>query len=301
MFSFLKKPYPYNVFSLKEVWSTFLIACFVSLFLIVFQPFDISIWKTDYKLLKLIGFGGVSFICTLLFRVTSQLILKNHKPEENWTVGKEVMALTLVVVFIAFGNLCYSNFIRISYFGLKELSFALVATLLLAFFPIMANITLKYNRFLALNQKDAELMETEVLEFQQRQDEPVPRTTEAPEPEIIKFLVLVSENEKEKIELDPDNLFYIESADNYSNVVYFNDQKIIRQLIRGSLKRIESQIDIPYIIRCHRSYIVNLKQVDHIKGNAQGYKIDFKKGLMDTISVSRNYSKTLFERLESLK
>ncbi|MES2516348.1 MAG: LytTR family DNA-binding domain-containing protein [Bacteroidota bacterium] len=299
MFLFLKKPYPYNAFSFKEVYSNFIIACFVSLFLIVFEPFGISIWETNHKLLKLIGFGCVSFISILLFRLISHFLIKKNKPEETWTVWKEIVALTLVVVVIAFGNLCYSNFIRISHFGFKELSFALIATSLLAFFPITANITLKYNRFVILNQKDAALMETEVMEFQQRQVVDI-LAKELPRTEL-KMLSLLSENEKEKIELEPDRLFYIESADNYSNIVYFKDQKVVKHLIRGSLKRIEAQIDIPHIIRCHRSYIVNLKQIEHIKGNAQGYKIEFKKELSDTVSVSRNYSKTLFERLESLK
>jgi DNA-binding LytR/AlgR family response regulator len=101
--------------------------------------------------------------------------------------------------------------------------------------------------------------------------------------------------------LKPEELLFIESADNYSNIVFYRNNKVNKQLLRGSLKRIESQITFPFIVRCHRSYIVNLKMINHIKGNAQGYRIDFKVELKDTIPVSRNYSKALFERLESLK
>jgi hypothetical protein len=298
MLSFLNKPYPYHIFSLKDVWSNGLIACFVSLFLIVFQPFEISIWKTDYKILKLVGFGCVCFICTLLFRLISQLLLQKHKPEETWTVWKEICALTLVIVCIAFGNLCYSNFIKISYFGFKELLFALIATSLLAFFPIVANITLKYNRFLILNKKDAQLMQAEVISFQNRVED---HTKEYVEPTKNELLILIAENDKDKIELKSEELLYIESADNYSNIVFYKNHKVNKQLLRGSLKRLESQIKVSFIVRCHRSYMVNLRQIEHVNGNAQGYRIDFKNELNDTIPVSRNYSKILFERLKSLK
>lgn len=300
MFEFLKKPYPYYSFSFRDVYSNFLIGCFVAFFLIVFQPFGVSIWQTDHKLLKLMGFGFVSFICPFIFRLISTSVLKKKNPEETWTVWKEIVGLMFVICFIALGNLCYGNFIKISHFNLQELSLTLVATFLLAIFPITANVLLKYNRFVTLNKKDAELMEAEVLDFQNRVEvgNPVKENIEKPKNEV---LILIAENDKDKIELKPEELLYIESADNYSNVVFYRNNKINKQLLRGSLKRIESQITFPFIIRCHRSYIVNLKLINHIKGNAQGYRIEFKNNLSDTIPVSRNYSKALFERLESLK
>jgi hypothetical protein len=301
MFSFLKKPYPYYSFSYRDVYSNFLIGCFVAFFLVVFQPFGVSIWQTDHKLLKLLGFGFVSFICPLIFRFMSTSIFKKQKPEETWTVWKETLALLLVLVFIAFGNLCYGNLIRISYLNFQELFFALAATFLLGLFPITANVFLKYNRFVTLNQKDAELMEAEVLDFQHRVD--AESTSEIKNDSLLtqKGLILYAENEKDKIELKPEELLFIESADNYSNIVFCRNNKVNKQLLRGSLKRIESQITFPFIVRCHRSYIVNLKMINHIKGNAQGYRIEFKSELNDSIPVSRNYSKALFERLESLK
>jgi hypothetical protein len=301
MFSFLKKPYPYYSFSYRDVYSNFLIGCFVAFFLVVFQPFGVSIWQTDHKLLKLLGFGFVSFICPLIFRFMSTSIFKKQKPEETWTVWKETLALLLVLVFIAFGNLCYGNLIRISYLSFHELFFALAATFLLGLFPITANVFLKYNRFVTLNQKDAELMEAEVLDFQHRVD--AESTSEIKNDSLLtqKGLILYAENEKDKIELKPEELLFIESADNYSNIVFCRNNKVNKQLLRGSLKRIESQITFPFIVRCHRSYIVNLKMINHIKGNAQGYRIEFKSELNDSIPVSRNYSKALFERLESLK
>lgn len=301
MFSFLKKPYPYYSFSFRDVYSNFFIGCFVAFFLIVFQPFGVSIWETDYKILKLLGFGFVSFICPLIFRFISTSIFKKQNPEETWTVWKETLGLLLVLVFIAFGNLCYGNLIRMSHVNFQELLLALTATFLLGLFPITANVLLKYNRFVTLNQKDAELMEAEVIDFQNRVEVESPIIKENQVDLKEDLLILIAENDKDRFELKPEELLFIESADNYSNIVFYRNNKVNKQLLRGSLKRIESQITFPFIVRCHRSYIVNLKMINHIKGNAQGYRIDFKVELKDTIPVSRNYSKALFERLESLK
>ncbi len=299
MFSFLKKPYPYNFFSRREIYSNFFIGCFVALFLLIFQPFGIPLWQTDYKALKLIGFGIVSFICPIIFRAVATTIIERKSPEENWVVWKETLALLSVLLFIALGNLCYGNLIHISHFNVEELLLAMAATFLLAIFPITANVVLKYNRFVELNQKDAQLMEVEILEYQERSDHEIPEPTDNEqnsEPDVM--LVLTADNEKDKLEIKPEELLYIESADNYSNVVYLKNDQVTKQLIRGSLKRLESQISLPYILRCHRSYIVNIKQIGHIKGNAQGYKIEFKKYPEHTISVSRNYAKVFLDILK---
>lgn len=301
MLSFLKKPYPYNVFSKKDILTYFIIGCFVTFFLAVFQPFDISIWHPDHKLLKLFGFGLVSFICPVVFKLITELLFRSTKPEETWSVWKESVALILLLLFIALGNLCYSNLIGIAHFGIGEWLFAASATFLLGLFPVCASVAIKYNRFVILNQKDAQLMEQEVIAYQKKEEEQLPSPGMAPEPKTMQELVLVSENEKDRIELDPEELLYIESADNYSTVFYLRHGTISKQLIRGSLKRMESQISFPFIIRCHRSFIVNLKQVNHIRGNAQGYKIELKTELGGEVPVSRSYSKALFERLEELK
>lgn len=301
MLSFLKKPYPYNAFSKKDILTYFIIGCFVTFFLSVFQPFEISIWHPNYKLLKLSGFGLVSFVCPVVFKLVAEILLHKTKPEETWAVWKEIVSLVLLLLFIALGNLCYSNLIGIAHFGIGELLFAAGSTFLLGLFPVCASVAIKYNRFLLLNQKDAQLMEQEVMAYQKREELQVPSPEIHPGPKAEEWLILVSENEKDKIELNPEELLYIESADNYSTVFYLKRGTVSKQLIRGSLKRMESQITFPFVIRCHRSFIVNLKQVNHIKGNAQGYKIELKTELSEEVPVSRSYSKALFERLEALK
>lgn len=272
----------------------------MAFFLIVFQPFEISLWQTTHKFFKLLGFGLVSFIFPMTFKVALELAAKRSEPEKTWQVWKEIVALLTALLFIAVGNLMYARLIGIVTFGIGDFLIAMLVTCLLAIFPLTANIALKYNRFLALNRKEALHMEEEVKDYQQR-SEALPAEDASISAIVPARLSLVSENGKDILTIDPAALLYIVSADNYSEVVFLENQRIRKHLIRASLKRLEAHIDIPCIIRCHRSYIVNLKQVEGIKGNAQGYKIGFRSAPDHSIAVSRNYSKALFERLQSLK
>lgn len=304
MLSFLKKPYPYYSFSVKEVISNFFVGCFVALFLIVFQPFGISVWETPHKLLKLIGFGFISFICPVIYRIIISYLLKKYNPEDTWQVWKEIVSMVLVLLFIALANLCFANFIHIASFGLYQFLAAALGTLLIAVFPVTANVAVKYNRFLALNRKEAQHIEEELVIVQHQAEEQQAVTgmpediTDAAESNT---LIFTSENEKDRLELTADELVYIESADNYSTIVFIKDNRVQKLMLRSSLKRLESLSVSGYVIRCHRSYMVNLLKIKHVEGNAQGYRITFKEHIETEVPVSRNYSKLLFERLEILK
>jgi DNA-binding LytR/AlgR family response regulator len=108
---------------------------------------------------------------------------------------------------------------------------------------------------------------------------------------------LFSDNDKEQLHLKTDELLYLTSADNYIEVVYQSDKKISQKLLRGTLQKSEKQIEYPGIIRCHRSYIVNLHQVVSVDGNAQGYELNLR-GLDISIPVSRSYKKAVLDFLK---
>ena len=52
------------------------------------------------------------------------------------------------------------------------------------------------------------------------------------------------------------------------------------------------------IIRCHKSYIVNLCNVEKLLGNAQGYKL-VMSNMDKQIPVSRNFPKEMIQKLKS--
>lgn len=282
--AFLNKPYPYLGNFKRNLVVNFFIGCFIAFFLIVFQPFDINQWVTSNKTLKLLGFGFVSFAVPLLISAVIAVSFSRKLLEDNWRVWTEILNIAIILLFIALGNMLYANLLGATSLTLKNYFGALATVLLIGIFPVTLHVITKHNRLLKINLEKA-------AQVNQHLDEPVK------EQHIEQTqLVLTAENEKDKIILHPARLLFIESADNYSNVVYSENGIIKKQLIRGSLKRIEQQISFPKIKRCHRAYIVNLDNVEKVEGNAAGYRLHLTNCTI-AVPVSRSFSTTILRLL----
>jgi hypothetical protein len=272
----LFRPYPFKMLDLNEIRFYIVIGIFVAFFLIVFQPFGISLWQTPFKILKLSGYGFASFLMPLILLFLRKLVINERKAEYHYKVWHEILWLMLVILFIALGCLIYSNMIGISVLSLKAFLISLSMVIPIGFFPVIGSIWIKYNRYLVLNQTEAHHIENEILTHKQEISSPDEK------------LVLFTENEKDNLTISSEALLYIESMDNYSQFVYSEDGKISKTLLRGALKYFETQINTDTIVRCHRSFIVNLQNAKHIDGNAQGYLLTMALGDFQ-VPVSRNF------------
>jgi DNA-binding LytR/AlgR family response regulator len=112
-----------------------------------------------------------------------------------------------------------------------------------------------------------------------------------------RLLTLIAENEKDKVEIYINELLYIEASDNYSSVYFKKHGEVKKQLLRGSLKRMEDQLkSCELVVRCHKSFIVNVSKISKVSGNAQGYKLHIPE--IDTeIPVSRKFPKSILDKI----
>ncbi len=98
-----------------------------------------------------------------------------------------------------------------------------------------------------------------------------------------------------KFSVKKENLFYLESAENYVNICYLNKGKVSKYLLRDTLKKIEEIFGGTEIIRCHRSYIVNFDKVKVIRKDKDGLKLEFDNPSLTDIPVSKTYVNTVME------
>lgn len=98
-----------------------------------------------------------------------------------------------------------------------------------------------------------------------------------------------------KFSIKKENLFYLESAENYVNICYLNKGKISKYLLRDTLKKIEESFSGTEIIRCHRSYIVNFDKVKVLRKDKDGLKLEFDNPAVSDIPVSKTYVDTVME------
>lgn len=86
------------------------------------------------------------------------------------------------------------------------------------------------------------------------------------------------------------NFYYIESADNYVFIWYLNKGKLTKFILRNTLKAMEETFEGTNILRCHRSFIVNLEQVKVIRRNKDGIYLEFGVEKIPDIPISKTYS-----------
>ena len=65
------------------------------------------------------------------------------------------------------------------------------------------------------------------------------------------------------------------------------------------MKQVEEAVSAaPFIVRCHRAFLVNTRRVVRADGNSQGYKLSLE-GCEEAVPVSRAYAKEVKRLIES--
>jgi LytTr DNA-binding domain len=291
MSAFFRQLYPFE----SRVWANLtkqlLIGTFVALFLIVFLPFQTEKWNNPARTILLAGYGLVTFLA--LFFIDGVLYLWSsgyRRLEIVWTVWMEILYSLAVILLITLGNTGYSYLIHISTFSVQAYWSWLNVVLMVGFFPIVGLVLWRYNYFKILNQKTATQMAAAVQDFRLMPTED----------ENSDEIVLIGENDKNRLALQSDDLWYIESADNYVIVLHREANRLRKTMLRGALRRFEEQLAATaQVVRCHRSYLVNLQKVNNVTGNAQGYRLlltDFDV----EVPVSRQYGPAVLTQLQRI-
>jgi len=111
------------------------------------------------------------------------------------------------------------------------------------------------------------------------------------------IIKILDENQNVRIAIEPEKLLYIKNADNYVEIFYSREEGIAKELVRTSLKRLEAELHDYQILRCHRSYMVNIKNVSLSKKTKQGLNLELKISDAPQIPVSKNYITDILKEL----
>jgi DNA-binding LytR/AlgR family response regulator len=115
-----------------------------------------------------------------------------------------------------------------------------------------------------------------------------------------KALKLTSTNQgDEPVEVMIDDFLFVRSDGNYLDVYFLEEGKMQHSLIRNTLVNAVSILSeyFPPLIRCHRSYIINLDRIENVDGNAQGLIVKLKN-CNEKVPVSRKYIEELKSKLK---
>lgn len=112
---------------------------------------------------------------------------------------------------------------------------------------------------------------------------------EQPKAELGNKIVLTGST-REQIEVDVTSILFLSSESNYVKVLHLDaDGKVQSKMIRQTMGNIEEQLnDFPFIIRCHRAFIVNLQHVSHATTSSSGLQLTLDASSL-LVPVSKTY------------
>ena len=94
-----------------------------------------------------------------------------------------------------------------------------------------------------------------------------------------------------------ENLLYIESADNYICIWYQKGETLKKKLMRITMKEISEQLADTNIVRCHRSYMINLDLVKVMRREKENIFLELGVPNVKEIPISKTYGEAVLRRL----
>ncbi len=246
-------------------------ALYALVFINAYNPFGVDYWFKGSQA-ELLFYSSGLILTGVLFVAISRVIMYHYHKRHQISVGKYII---WIIGEFALMGMVYAVEIMIVLKDPRPFPEIVVVSLqntsLLLIQPYL--ITLLY-----FSWKDARRS----LEQMELQLERKSKTT--------RLVHIKDENGTLRFSFRPDDLLYIESADNYVKINYLLNGKIKQEIVRNTLKRMETMLIEFSVIRCHRSYMVNINLVSAIQKDKDGHILLLEHGEDLRIPVSKTYS-----------
>jgi DNA-binding LytR/AlgR family response regulator len=258
----------------EKVISILVFGLFIFLFLYIFKPFGFSQLESKLQLIISFGFGLVtSFMLFILKFLIEPLIIRG-----SWTIGKNIIWDFVIAICIGVANYFYISLVFYQILIFKYLFYAIWTAILVGIIPVTISYIVRLNTIYRAALKEAALIPEEIMW----------------ESEVI----IRAGNNKNEVRLNPKNIIYLCSNDNYVTIVTIKGEGQNKQTIRGTLKSCETELaKNSRFMRCHKCYIVNLDFVERVTGHNQNMKIILSQSGAE-IPVSRSKAMIIAKRIK---
>ncbi len=269
MLNIFNKPYPFNDDLKHNSKIIFFTSLGVFVFLLLFQPFDISALPTRDKYYLLIGFSVITFLALSLHLMLIPSLFPKKFSSTEWSIKKEIFWNLWILFSILVGYFFLTNFL-----GAMKFGFSMVIKLVLtAVIPLSILIIVNHNKMLRAHLKTADELNRKLKESKSHLE---------------KIVYFDSDYQKDSLAIKVNSLLFIRSANNYIEVFWKDGENTKNQMVRCSMVNAEEVLkEHKFIFKCHRSYMVNITHIDRIEGNSQEYKLFFEN-ISFPIPVSKN-------------
>jgi|GEM_PF-3492727 len=295
MQNFFSQPYPLYIFDKKQISLCIVSGLSVFLVLYIFKPFRFDALPPKLQFSYAVIYGLVTLLTSLSINIIFPLLFPKFFIERFWNTGRELIITSSNFLLIAVTNLFTNYFLENGEISLRSFVCFVFITLAVGAFPAIIVLAIKQHAMLKKFQTMSDVVNAQLTanNFSENND-----FTQPPEKYFGQVPIkLTGDNQLEYLNVSPDNLFFLEASDNYVSVHYFDGKKMSNVLLRSTLKKMEAQLsDFSFMVRCHRSYIINKNKIESSSATAQGLKLKIE-GVEEAILVGKTYNEPIKQLL----
>ena len=268
----------------NQLMMVLFVSLFAVVFINIFKPFGSEDWMTKGKFTstQYLAWSTILVCMGMSIVAISRVIMYHYskKPTHKITILKYIcwIIIELLLLSAAFTILALIT----SYGGatrdpLEIYKNAMENTVFILFIPYLIGIM-----YLSYQDKSAKLRTI--------MEENIGNKSTS-------FIAFRDERGVLRLTVAKENLLYIESADNYISIWYLKNNQLKKQLLRRTLTELSAQLSETNVVRCHRSFMVNLDQVKVLRREKENMFIELGYQGVQEIPISKTYGEEVLRRI----
>ena len=272
----------------NQIAMVLFVSVFAVIFINIFKPFGSEEWMTMGKFTPTQYLLWSTILVTLGMSIVaiSRMIMYHYskKPTHNISILKYTL---WVIVELLLLSASFTILALITSYGGAErdpmeiYKNALQNTVFIMFIPYL--ICIMYLSYQDKSAKLRTIMEENIGN------------------KSISFIAFHDDRGILQLSVAKENLLYIESADNYISTWYLKNGQLKKQLIRITMKDLSQQLADTNIVRCHRSFMVNLDQIKVLRREKENLFIELGYPGLKEIPISKTYGEEVLKRIVPTK
>lgn len=279
---------------------------FSIIFMLIYQPFSIAVWFSIEDMLRF-GFTIIFYTASIVILILSRILMN---------VIQDRMKLTMMTYawWIMGENLLISllyTLITTSLFPAEGVAIPTIATKALMCVTLILLIPNSLIFFYAAYRVKCEELEATQYQLQRLGEDyrilqkskeqelrAVANSSKITSTEQGPTMISLYDNSNIlRLTIHVDSLYYLESEDNYIKVHYKHNDKITSYMMRCRTRSVEQSLEGTCMVRCHRSYIVNINKIRFIQEERRLHYLTLDDESIRRIPVSKSYYDSLIKIL----
>jgi hypothetical protein len=264
-------------------------AIFALVFINIYAPFGVDSWLnvTDFQLFF---YSSIVILIGMLVIALSRLLMYQLSRKKSIRYGEYALWIFGEILSMAF---VYALIQRFFLQGQEDFMEILRNTVRITAFIILLPYVI-YWLYLSFKEKYNLLEKMSITR---------PGNIENPDERknAVTWSMIPFRDEKGilRFSVKQEDLLYLEAADNYVLIHYLDGDKQLKYMIRTTLKRIEQEFPSKNLVRCHRSFMINIDHVRTIRKEKEGLIINFESPVNITVPISKTYLDVFIRRLSN--